>query len=274
MKLYLHEIRTKRWESLKISETTDKEGHLMIGNPNKRLGSGAWFGLVLVALGGLLLLPSFGVHLDFNLWDLWPLILVAIGISHFFQRRFAAGALWIAFGFFFLGVSLDWYHFRWHTVWALLIIAAGLLILSNQIKARGGASGGTAEKGIPVTSTKTAEGSKLELQWFLGGGRHVEESKSFRGGSVAAFLSSGVLDLRNADFQDEAAIDTLSFLGKVEILVPDSWDVAMQGTSILGNMKHQPGFNASIKPRTKPAKTRRLVIKGLAFLGDVEVKAE
>jgi predicted membrane protein len=82
------------------------------------------------------------------------------------------------------------------------------------------------------------------------------------------------VDLKNADFENEVVIDTLSFLGKLIIVVPENWEVSMQGMSLLGNMKDRTGETVSIRPRSKPAVSKRIVIKGLAFLGDVEVANE
>jgi predicted membrane protein len=147
-------------------------------------------------------------------------------------------------------------------IWPLLLIAAGILLLGQHVR---------RTHTDPDKDDRTGDSDRLHAFWFLGGGTLRVDSKKFRGGDVASFLSGGKIDLRNADFQNEAVVDVLSFLGKIEIIVPDGWEVSIQGTSLLGNMKNKTGEAVTIRPRQKPAESKRLVVKGLAFLGDVEV---
>lgn len=44
-------------------------------------------GVVLVAIGVLLLLQNFGIFVWGSLWKFWPVILVAVGISMLIPRR-------------------------------------------------------------------------------------------------------------------------------------------------------------------------------------------
>lgn len=227
----------------------------------------------LILIGALLLMPHFGYDWDIDFWDLWPVILVFIGISSLSgekgRTRPMEGAIWIAFGLLFLGSSLGFYHFHFHTVWPLLLIAVGVLLLSQHVR--------RSSRGVDSARTEgggSTGGDTLQAFWMLGGSRNRVDSKHFHGGNAAAFLSTGTVDLKNADFENEVVIDTLSFLGKIIILVPDHWEISMQGVSLLGSMKDKTGETVSIRPKSKPAGSKRLVIKGLAFLGDVEVSNE
>jgi predicted membrane protein len=225
----------------------------------------------LILIGALMLMPHFGYDWNLDFWDFWPVILIIIGISSLSgekgNSRHLNGIVWIVFGLLFLGSSLGFYHFRFHMIWPLLLITAGVLLLSQHVR-RSGVG--------PADERKAGEsgGDALQAFWMLGGSRNRVDSKRFRGGNAAAFLSTGTVDLKNADFEGEAVIDTLSFLGKIIILVPEHWEISMQGMSLLGNMKDKTGESVSIRPKSKPAGSKRLVIKGLAFLGDVEVSNE
>jgi predicted membrane protein len=223
----------------------------------------------LILIGLLLLMPHFGYDWDLDFWDLWPVILIIIGISSISgekgKSKSVEGFLWIGFGLLFLGNSLGFFRFHFHMVWPLLLIAAGVLLLSQHARRTG--SGQQSRGG-------SADGDTLQAFWMLGGSRNRVDSKDFHGGNAAAILSTGTVDLKNAEFENEVVIDTLSFLGKLIIIVPENCEVSMQGMSLLGNMKDRTGETVSIRPRTKPAASKRTVIKGLAFLGDVEVTNE
>jgi len=222
----------------------------------------------LILIGVLLLMPHFGYDWDIDFWDLWPVIPILIGISSLSggkgRPKALEGAVWIAFGLLFLGSSLGFYRFHFHMVWPLILIAAGVLLLSQHAR-MGRADSGRTEGG------GSGSGDTLQAFWMLGGSRNRVDSKHFHGGNAAAFLSTGTVDLKNADFESEVVIDTFSFLGKLIILVPDHWEISMQGVSFLGSMKDKTGETVSIRPKSRPAASKRLVIKGLAFLGDVEV---
>jgi hypothetical protein len=224
----------------------------------------------LILIGLLLLMPHFGYDWDLDFWDLWPVALVIIGISHLSgekgKSKSVEGFLWIGFGLLFLGNSLGYFHFHFRMVWPLLLIAAGVLLLTQHARRAG--SGRPAGEGPP------ADGDTLQAFWMLGGSRNRVDSKKFRGGSAASILSTGTVDLKNADFESEVVIDTLSILGKLIIVVPENWEVSMQGMSLLGSMKDRTGETVSIRPKSRPAVSKRVVIKGLALLGDVEVSNE
>lgn len=225
----------------------------------------------LILIGGLLLLPHFGYGWSLDLWDFWPCILILTGISILGKggSRRVEAILWILFGFLFLGSSLGFYRFHFHLFWPLLVIAAGVLLLRQSLNRSGPAA--ASEQGSGPKESSGDSGAP-HIFWFLGGNRHRIDSKRFRGVNVTSFLSSGAVDLRNADMEDEAVVDTLSFLGKIEILVPEGWEILLQGTSMLGNMKNETREIPSQKSRTKSGEPKRLIVKGLAFLGDVEVK--
>jgi predicted membrane protein len=72
------------------------------------------------------------------------------------------------------------------------------------------------------------------------------------------------LDLRHASIQGEAVLNVFAMWGGIEIKVPEDWVVSMQGTPILG------GF--SEKTMVSKDTSKRLVIRGYAIMGGVEVR--
>ncbi len=52
-----------------------------------RAGAAVVLGVTLIVVGGIALLDSIGIFGGFNPWDLWPLILIALGGAIIYARR-------------------------------------------------------------------------------------------------------------------------------------------------------------------------------------------
>jgi hypothetical protein len=98
---------------------------------------GLFFPLIIIAVGVVFLLNNLGL-IQGNLWDnlvnLWPLILVAIGLDSIFKREGVVGpAFVIGLGLIFLLANLGYLAVNvWDAVirlWPLLLIAIGLDIV-------------------------------------------------------------------------------------------------------------------------------------------------
>lgn len=100
----------------------------------------------------------------------------------------------------------------------------------------------------------------------MGGiGRRLN-TQDFKGGTAVAIMGGVKIDLRQASIaQGEAALDVLAFWGGVEIRVPEDWVIVSQVFPFMG------GFEDRTGPRPSGAR-KRLVVRGLAFMGGVEVK--
>ncbi|MDB5745779.1 MAG: hypothetical protein JWP72_627, partial [Massilia sp.] len=72
------------------------------------------------------------------------------------------------------------------------------------------------------------------------------------------------LDMRGASIRGEATINVFAFWGGVTIKCPPDWTIVLQGTPIMG------GFDE--KTATPPDNSKRLVIRGYAIMGGVEVR--
>ena len=102
-----------------------------------RLGSGVFFGGLILALGVLFLANNLGVvNFDFSIFQWWPVILIAVGLwlliaSGF--RRLMAPLVLISIGAIFLlsslGLAIDLLDY-----WPVLLIIIGAVILSRAIR--------------------------------------------------------------------------------------------------------------------------------------------
>jgi hypothetical protein len=107
---------------------------------------------------------------------------------------------------------------------------------------------------------------------FLGGGERIIRTPDFRGGEVTAIMGGFEIDLRGAGIVgDEAVLEVFTLWGGVEIRVPEDWIVQIQATPILGGISETvTGPAVPAAPSSGPRK--RLVIRGTAIMGGVEVK--
>ena len=91
------------------------------------------WGLVLIAIGSLILLDRFtGIEIA-SIRFVWPLIPVVIGVVTFATARGRGGrrsGLWlVAVGFYLLASVQGWYGLEWHNSWPLVVMAAGVIEL-------------------------------------------------------------------------------------------------------------------------------------------------
>jgi predicted membrane protein len=218
------------------------------------------FGLLLIIFGVLFLLHQMG-KLDFGeiISGYWPLILVFAGIWHIVSNNFrnvGGGLLLIIIGGLFqlakfeiLGES------AWHYIWPALIILVGLWMVAGSFsRKRAAAAPGSKE-------------SDLDAFVIFSGLERRVESQSFRGGKATAIMGGIDLDLTQAKLaEDRAVLDLSVIMGGIDVLVPKSWRVEVDGHPLLGAIEdkhtHVPGAGG----------VQTLFIKASAILGGIEIK--
>lgn len=101
---------------------------------------------------------------------------------------------------------------------------------------------------------------------LMGGITRRLSTQNFKGGTAVAIMGGAKIDLRSASIaQAEAAIDVLAFWGGVEIRVPDDWIVVSQVFPFMGGFEDKTGTHP-------PGAHKRLIVRGLAVMGGVEVR--
>ena len=223
-------------------------------------------GILIIAAGIVLLLGTLGYDLDIDLWDFWPLILIAIGIKIMVTHFDSKDILW---GFFLMSIGvllqlnkLDYIDINFHDIWPLILIYVGIQIIISGGKhmAR---SGHHREHG--AHKDENVKGDMINVSAILGGGEYHYSNKKLKGGKISAIMGGCEIDLRDSDFEgEEMIINVFALMGGIEIRIPQTWDVVLEGTPILGGMADQT--------KTLNGSKKRLIITGEAIMGGVEIK--
>ncbi len=218
-----------------------------------------FWGLILIALGVGFLLDQLG-NWDFGdfIGEYWPGIFIIIGLSILINNNFrnaGAGIFFIALGAFFLLVRLRILgHSLWH-YWPVFIIAAGLWMLLRP-------SGGAYKKKSPEIIADDLSISQV----FSGTSRRVE-SQSFKGGKAEVVFGSAEIDLSGAGLEGgQATLYLSAVFGSVEVRVPREWDVALEGSPVLGSIEDKR------RGATGTEKKGTLHIRASAVFGSIEIK--
>lgn len=254
-----------------------------------------WLGLTLVFVGAAFLLEAFEIGDAEWVLRLWPTLVALLLLAHAFRPGRRPGLLWpvviIVAGVLVQLHTLGWLHLRGKIVWPLLLILAGLHLFRSSLKARPSparspgdgepAPSTTAEPSpsfhcVPApagaTGAKTDEAPRdasvplEELVFFSGRDRRLT-GPGFRGGTVTAIFGGYNLDLRQAELPASTVeLQATAVFGGVEIRVPESWNVQADGAALLGSIENKT------RPPIEEAAPIRLVVRGTALFGGVEIK--
>jgi predicted membrane protein len=228
----------------------------------RRMHSGLFMGVVVVAIGVLLLLSNMGIIRGRDIWEFWPVILIVFGLSRAFEACSPSGKIFGSFialvGALWLAENLQLFYINFSYVWPLLLIAFGLSMLWNGMHRRRVAAGRVVG-GTDATATS--------FVMFSGSRRRID-SEDFQGGQLSAMFGGIELDLRRAHIKDKAVIDATAMFGGIEIAVPDDWTVSVTGMGIFGGFEDK-----THPPKLEPGVTQQnLEVTGTAMFGGVSVR--
>ncbi len=211
-------------------------------------------GLAVMAFGLVLTLGQMGLASVHEWLRFWPAILIVFGLACLVETpsawRRPRGYVWVLVGAGLLLDNLDLLDVSRFLFPALLILIGGSILRT----------GGRRRCAADEESGRRMSGLAL-----LGGVSRKSTTDDFRGGEFAAVMGGVEVDLREAAIREgQAEIEAFAFWGGIEIWVPHDWQVVSQGVAILG------GFED--RTHTDPQAKQRLVVRGMAIMGGVEVK--
>ncbi len=218
-------------------------------------------GLIIVVVGVALLLAQLGILNMHAIWRFWPMILVLVGISKFFEATAISQRVWggmlVVIGALLTAHYFGYIRYGIDQLWPLFVIAGGLALVFQ-----------TYWPGQSVVSGGLQPGGSVNGVYIFGGTERNVIDNNFTGGRLVACFGGYDLDLRQADIAGEMAVlEATAIFGGGEIKVPPQWNVVAEGIGVFGGYhdgtRHEP-------PVGKPAKT--LVVRGAAIFGGVEIK--
>jgi len=180
----------------------------------------------------------------------WPVVLLLVGLVKLADRgRRLGGVILTVIGASLLAENAGWVSVNIFDLWPLLLIAAGIGMVTRSFGFRPGAAG-TADDVRNIVAVLS--------------GRKIAP-RNFSGARITAFMGGCELDLTQAEMpQSPAIIETFAMWGGIHIIVPDDWDVAGEVVPIMA------GFE--IKHPAKSGAQKQLIVRGTVIWGGIEVK--
>jgi hypothetical protein len=215
--------------------------------------AGALVGLLMILVGATWLAGNLGFEEAHEvLSQFWPLLLVVFGISVLVTRQ--NGVLGVAL---ILGGLYAFARERnllevdfWAVFGPTMIVLIGASVIWRAFY-RPGPEG-------PTDSYIRA--------FSVWSGTELRPTHQFEGAELTAVMGGAKLDLSRAPIaRDSVTIDVFLLMGGAEITVPPDWEVTQKVTLFMG------GCVDRRRPTTQPP-TRRLLIRGFAMMGAVEIK--
>lgn len=253
-------------------------------------------------LANLNLLPI-NVH---ELWDLWPLIFVAMGLGRIGRSpspsAFVIGGILVAFGVIFTLVNIGIIRVHIHDgSWplSLLFIALGAGGLAKVLEGSKSSWRHTPGPDIVTDPNIVTDPSAPSPQppwptrenwagWskpsgpnagpspvldnvaFMASIKRKVDGPDFQGGTLTTLLASIDLDLRRArmpEGRNSIVLDTNVIMGGIKLRIPETWRVSWNGLNIMANFEDR-----TIPPIAGNA-APELVITGYLLMGGIEVES-
>jgi len=237
-------------------ERRDPLMRLIIGRPVDGEHTSLLVGLVIVALGVILLLDQEGLVRAWDLWRFWPMVLIVVGLMRMFRATGAIDRLWgfveVLFGVVFQLGALGYRYFRFAHTWPLLVIGLGLWVLYKALQ--------------PSEVESKLDFNRVDV---FGGGKVRVTSKKFQQGKWLAVFGGSQVDFTEADIEgDQATLEMVAVFGGGEMVLPPNWEVQVRTASLFGG--HNDETRRPLQETGVPRK--KLVIKGVLIFGGFNLK--
>ncbi|QYF93506.1 cell wall-active antibiotics response protein [Massilia sp. PAMC28688] len=215
-------------------------------------------GAIVIALGIGFLLDNLNILNFGDAVSFWPVLFIVVGSMKLADsdggKSNWGGAILIGIGCLLILRNLGYLHVNLRALWPLVLIFVGGAVVYKSVQRR---------KGVSLVKAADGSDSIVDVTAILGGFDRRITTQNFLGGEITAVMGGCELDLRGSSIQGEAVINVFAAMGGISMKVPPDWTVVLHGTPIMG------GFDE--KTVNPPDASKRLIIKGYAIMGGVEV---
>ncbi|MCU0378193.1 MAG: cell wall-active antibiotics response protein [Bacteroidales bacterium] len=223
-------------------------------------------GILLVIAGFILILEKTTVlpaPLDHFIDDIifsWQMLLIVIGLVTLTgSGNKTPGIVLIAVGGFFLIPELFSDYFNsFNFFWPALFIIIGVVLLVNSRRLGDRLQYSTGKKADMIDYVNIFSGAERQLI-----------TDNFMGGKVTSIFGGGEVDLtRSSLAPGNNLIEITCIFGGTTLIVPESWNVIIDVTPILGGFSDDRKIGSDVIKDT----TRSLTVKGVVIFGGGEIK--
>lgn len=238
-----------------------------------------WAGIFVVLIGIVLLLKQYGIIFPYWLFT-WPVLLIVLGIYIGLKHSFRGGA-WLALilvGTAFLiddvmpGISIGNY------IWPLAIIFVGLLLIFRPRNRGpfGHRCGGRHMRderwrqhySNDRSTSANEPNDYIDVTSVFSAIKKMVVSKNFKGGDIVNFMGGTEVNLTQADITGQIKIDATNIFGGTKLIIPPTWDVHSDVTSIFGGVEDKRKFVGENIDRTKV-----IYLDGTCLFGGIEIRS-
>lgn len=225
---------------------------------------GICFSLLLITIGILFLLDYLGMLGGHEVVQFWPLALMLPALSGLFRARYWTGRIFaivvLLFADLALVHNLQLFAVPWGLIWPAFIVILGASIMAMVALF-------PRKKAHPLEIPETFLNSDEMLSTHIvcGGKEDDFGTSEFKGGVVDVFMGGYELDLRSARMEsDTAELYVRVKLAGVKILVPQNWEVKVEGDTFMGTIEDHSS-NRSVEVE------KQFIIHAFVRQGAIEV---
>jgi hypothetical protein len=220
-------------------------------------------GICMILLGLMLMVDNLvpGLHILRFVFDLWPLIFVAIGLTKYIaaereNRSRSSGIIFMSVGLILLMVTVGHRHLE-DLFGPMIIVAIGIGVVVMSLK---------RHRKVPP-ELQRSDGF-LNGTVILSGMKRRVATSNFQGGEITAIFGGFELDLRQASMASESArLDVFILFGGGHIKLPEHWEVQNHLFPIAGGVEDK---TSHMTPAGQQAPT--LVLTGMTIFGGLELR--
>ncbi len=225
-------------------------------------------GLIVVAVGILLLLKTSGLYLPHWLFS-WQMLLIAIGAYIGLRHHFKSNTWWImmSIGLVFLVDDFFYEMSIKQFFWPVLIIAIGLTMIFGRKKKKWD---GTQWNENPQSYDNLIEDSadRLDSVAIFGSVRKNIVSKNFKGGEMVSVFGGSELNLSQAEIKGHVTLELVNIMGGTKLIIPANWELRTEVVSIFGGIEDKRPQQSVM-----PSGENILILRGTSLFGGIDIKS-